>query len=134
MLPTINAILNGLSAVLLSLGYGFIRRGNMRVHKRFMIAAFGVSALFLISYLIYHAQVGSTAFTGQSWIRPVYFFILITHIILAAVIVPLAIITLIRALRERFALHKKIARWTLPVWLYVSVTGVLVYVMLYHLT
>lgn len=134
MLPTINAILNGLCAVLLSLGYGFIRRGNMRVHKRFMITAFGVSVLFLISYLIYHAQAGSTAFTGRGWIRPVYFFILITHIILAAAIVPLAIITLIRALRERFARHKRIARWTLPIWLYVSVTGVLVYVMLYHLT
>ncbi len=134
ILPTINATLNGISAILLSLGYLFIRRGNRQVHKRLMIAAFAVSALFLASYLIYHAQAGSTSFTGQGWMRPVYFFILITHIILAAAIVPLAIITLFRALKERFALHKKIARWTLPIWLYVSVTGVLVYLMLYHLT
>jgi len=132
-LPTVNATLNGISAVLLSLGYLFIRRGQPHIHKRFMLTAFGVSVLFFISYLTYHASAGSTHFTHQGWIRPVYFTILISHILLAAAIVPLAIITLIRALRKKFHRHKKIARWTLPIWLYVSVTGVVVYVMLYHL-
>ncbi|MBS1272547.1 MAG: hypothetical protein MAGBODY4_01693 [Candidatus Marinimicrobia bacterium] len=133
MLPAVNATLNGISAVLLTIGYILIRNGKWRIHKKVMLTAFGVSILFLISYLIYHANAGSTPFTGEGWVRPVYFAILITHIILAAVIVPLALITLFRGLRERFDKHRKIARWTLPIWLYVSVTGVIIYVMLYHL-
>jgi len=99
-----------------------------------MLAAFGCSSLFLISYLVYHFQVGSVGFKGQGWIRPVYFTILITHTILAATVVPLALITLFRALRERFDAHRRIARWALPIWLYVSVTGVVVYLMLYRLS
>jgi Predicted membrane protein len=98
-----------------------------------MLSAFGCSTLFLISYLVYHYQVGSVPFKGQGWIRTVYFAILITHTILAAAVVPLALMTLSRALKERFAAHRRIARWTFPVWLYVSVTGVIVYVMLYKL-
>lgn len=133
MLPAVNATLNGISAVLLTIGYILIRNGKWRIHKKVMLTAFGVSILFLISYLIYHANAGSTPFTGEGWVRPVYFAILITHIILAAAIVPLALITLFRGLRERFDKHRKIARWTLPIWLYVSVTGVIIYVMLYHL-
>jgi len=132
ILPTVNATLNGISAVLLSLGYVFIRRKKPHIHKRFMVAAFAVSVLFFISYVTYHASAGSTHFTGQGWIRPVYFTILITHILLAAAIVPLAIITLVRALRRKFHNHKRIARWTLPIWFYVSVTGVVVYLLLYH--
>jgi uncharacterized membrane protein YozB (DUF420 family) len=131
-LPTVNATLNSIATVLLITGYIFIRRGNMRIHKRIMITAFIVSALFLISYLIYHAEAGSRAFTGLGFIRPVYFTILISHIILAAGIVPLAIITLFRGWRAKYQKHKKIARWTLPLWLYVSVTGVIIYLMLYH--
>ena len=96
-----------------------------------MLSAFGVSTLFLISYLYYHAHVGSVRYTGTGWVRPVYFFILITHVVLAAVIVPLALLTVVRALRGRFEKHRAIARWTLPIWLYVSVTGVVVYLMLY---
>ena len=99
-----------------------------------MLAAFACSSLFLISYLVYHFQVGSVGFKGQGWIRPVYFTILITHTILAATVVPLALITLLRALREKFPAHRRIARWTLPIWLYVSVTGVVVYLMLYRLS
>lgn len=131
-LPTVNAILNAISAILLTIGYGFIRAGKWRTHKKIMLSAFGVSVLFLISYVIYHSVTGDTRFQGQGWIRPVYFTILISHIILAAVIVPMALITLFRALRERFDKHRKIARWTFPIWLYVSVTGVIVYMMLYH--
>ncbi len=132
-LPTVNAILNGTSAVLLVIGYYFIRRRRWRIHRAFMLAAFVVSTLFLISYLIYHAHVGSMPFRGQGWIRPVYYAILISHVVLAAAMVPLALVTLAQAFRGRFARHRGIARWTLPIWLYVSVTGVLVYVMLYHL-
>lgn len=132
-LPTVNATLNGISAVLLTVGYVFIRRNQPHIHKPFMVGAFSVSVLFFISYLTYHASAGSTHFTGQGWIRPVYFSILISHILLAATIVPLAIITLVRALRKKFYKHRGIARWTLPIWLYVSITGVVVYVMLYHL-
>ena len=131
-LPALNATLNSLSAVLLLAGYRNIRRKNIAAHRACMVSAFGVSTLFLISYLVYHYHVGSVPFTGQGWIRPVYFTILITHLILAATILPLALITLYRAGREQFDKHRRIARWTLPVWLYVSVTGVVIYLMLYH--
>ncbi len=132
-LPALNAFLNGTSAMLLTIGYFFIRRGKVTSHKVCMVTAFGVSCLFLVSYLIHHYQVGSIPFAGQGWIRPVYFTLLISHIILATLIVPLALTTLYRALSERFDKHVTIARWTLPIWLYVSVTGVLVYVMLYQI-
>lgn len=132
-LPALNAALNGTAGILLAIGYYYIRQGNMSAHKKLMISAFVVSAIFLVSYLIYHAQAGSTKFLGTGFIRPVYFTILISHIILAAAIVPMAIITMYRGLKARYDKHKKIARWTLPIWLYVSVTGVIIYVMLYHL-
>lgn len=125
--------MNGTAAILLLSGYSFIRKRKVTPHRVCMVAAFLTSTAFLISYLIYHARVGSAPFHGQGWIRPVYFFILITHIVLAASIVPLALVTLTRALREQFDRHRRIARWTLPVWLYVSVTGVVIYFMLYHL-
>jgi len=130
--PVINASLNGASTVLLLLGHRFIKKGRMPAHRATMITAVITSTLFLISYLYYHAHVGSVHFQGRGWSRPVYFTILISHVVLAAVIVPLVIVTLIRALRERFDRHRAIARWTYPLWLYVSVTGVLVYFMLYH--
>jgi uncharacterized membrane protein YozB (DUF420 family) len=130
-LPTLNAALNTLSAVFLCAGYFFIRRKNRSAHRRSMLAAVTCSILFLISYLVYHYQVGSIGFKGQGWIRPVYFTILITHTILAAAVVPLVLLTLVRALRERFDAHRRIARWTFPIWLYVSVTGVVIYLMLY---
>jgi putative membrane protein len=132
-LPAVNAFLNGTSAVLLAAGYLFIRRKRVTAHKFCMGTAFGVSCLFLASYLFHHYQVGSVPFSGQGWIRPAYFALLISHIILAAFIVPLALITIYRALGEQFDRHKRIARWTLPIWLYVSVTGVIVYIMLYRL-
>jgi uncharacterized membrane protein YozB (DUF420 family) len=132
-LPTVNAALNALSAVFLCAGYLWIRAGNRAAHRRCMLAAFGCSILFLICYLVYHFHVGSVGFKGQGWIRPVYFTILISHTILAAAVVPLALVTLVRALGENFAAHRRIARWTLPVWLYVSVTGVVIYLMLYRL-
>ena len=131
--PAIDAALNGTSAILLLIGRGFIKRGRVAAHRASMIAALVASGLFLICYLYYHAHVGTVHFQGKGWSRPVYFSILISHTILAAAIVPMVIITLSRALRERFDRHRAIARWTFPVWLYVSVTGVLVYVMLYHL-
>jgi uncharacterized membrane protein YozB (DUF420 family) len=130
-LPALNASLNATAAVLLVIGYILIRRGDRRRHKAVMLAAFSTSTLFLISYVVYHANVGSKRFEGQGPIRLVYFAILITHVILAAAIVPLSLITLTRALRNRFDKHRRIARWTLPIWLYVSVTGVIVYLMLY---
>lgn len=129
----LNATLNALSAVLLSTGYWMIRRGRVLAHKSCMGLAFLSSTVFLVSYLLYHARVGSVAFRGQGWIRSVYFTLLASHTILAAAIVPLAVITLSRALREQFDRHKRIARWTLPLWLYVSVTGVVIYFLLYHL-
>lgn len=132
-LPAVNATLNSASALLLAAGYFFIRRGKIAAHRRCMVAALTTSALFLTSYLIYHYNVGSVPFPGRGWIRVVYFSILITHTILAAVIVPLVLVTLTRALREDFVRHRRIARWTLPLWFYVSVTGVVVYVMLYRL-
>jgi putative membrane protein len=129
----LNASLNGLSAILLTAGFYFIVNGKIRQHRACMLTAFGVSTAFLISYVIYHVRVGNVRFLGEGWIRPVYFTLLISHVFLAIVILPLAIITLSRALKEKFPAHKRIARWTLPLWLYVSVTGVIVYVMLYHL-
>jgi uncharacterized membrane protein YozB (DUF420 family) len=132
-LPAVNAILNATSAILLSTGYRFIRRRQVSAHKRCMMAAFGTSTLFLISYLTYHYHVGSRPFQGQGWVRPLYFTILISHTILAAIIVPLALITLYRAWKAEFATHARVARWTLPIWLYVSITGVIIYVMLYQL-
>jgi putative membrane protein len=131
--PVINATLNGASAILLYVGHEFIKRGRMAAHRVLMIAAIVTSSLFLASYLYYHFHVGSVRFQGQGWSRPVYFTILTSHTILAATIVPLVIITLSRALRERFDRHRAIARWTYPLWMYVSVTGVVIYVMLYHL-
>ena len=131
-LPTLNASLNGLAALLLAAGYVMIRRGRVNAHRACMIAAFTTSALFLVSYVIYHAGAGSKPFEGQGAIRLVYFAILISHVILAVAILPLAIVTLARALKERFERHAAIARWTLPIWLYVSVTGVVVYLMLYR--
>jgi uncharacterized membrane protein YozB (DUF420 family) len=132
-LPELNATLNAIAAVLLVIGYVLVRRGYVQYHRRVMLAAFTTSALFLVSYVIYHANAGSRPFQGQGPIRAVYFTILITHVILAAAIVPLALITLSYGLRARFDSHVRIARWTLPIWLYVSVTGVVVYVMLYQL-
>lgn len=132
-LPAVNATLNATAAVLLVAGYILIRRRRITAHRRVMLTAFGVSIVFLICYLIYHAQVGSVRFRGTGTARTVYFTILITHTILAACVPVLAIITLNRALRARFDKHRQIARWTFPIWLYVSVTGVVVYVMLYHL-
>jgi len=131
--PVIDASLNGTSAVLLLVGRRFIKHGQMAAHRPVMIAALVSSSLFLASYLYYHWHVGSVHFQGQGWVRPVYFGILITHTILAAVIVPMIIITLSRALRLRFDKHQAIARWTFPLWLYVSVTGVVIYFMLYKL-
>jgi uncharacterized membrane protein YozB (DUF420 family) len=133
-LPTVNASLNALSGVLLILGYICIRKRWIDRHRRCMIAAFVASTLFLVSYLVYHAQVGSVPFTREGPVRPIYFSILVTHVILAAALVPLAILTMSRGLREHYPRHRAIARWTLPVWLYVSVTGVLVYVLLYQPT
>jgi uncharacterized membrane protein YozB (DUF420 family) len=131
--PVIDASLNGTSAVLLLVGRSFIKRGRMAAHRAVMIAALASSSIFLACYLYYHWHVGSVRFQGQGWSRPVYFSILISHTILAAAIVPMIVMTLSRALRERFDRHRAIARWTYPLWLYVSVTGVIVYFMLYHL-
>ena len=132
-LPLVNASLNGVATVLLIAGYVCIRRRRITAHRAAMVAAFVTSVLFLISYLTYHAHAGSRPFPGQGPIRVVYFVILVSHIILAATIPPLAGITLWRAYRRRFDRHIKIARWTLPLWLYVSVTGIVVYLMLYQL-
>jgi len=128
----LNASLNGTSAIMLACGYASIRNDKMKVHKGFMISAFAVSTVFLISYLIYHYRVGHVVFQGQGWIRPVYFALLLSHTVLAIVIVPLILITLRRAWLEKFDRHKIIARWTLPLWFYVSVTGVIVYILLYQ--
>ena len=133
MFPAINAVLNGASAVLIATGVLLIKRRHMTAHRRVMLAAVVTSSLFLISYLWYHAHVGSVHFPGQGWARPVYFAILTTHTVLAAVVVPLVLVTLVRGLRGRYDRHRATARWTYPVWLYVSVTGVVIYVMLYHL-
>jgi len=132
--PAFNATLNGISAVLLAGGYAAIRAGKRDVHKVFMISAFTASTIFLVSYVVYHLRVKQLVlFQGQGWIRPVYFALLISHTILAVVIVPLILITLRRAWLEKFDQHRLIARWTLPLWFYVSVTGVIVYLMVYQI-
>jgi len=138
-LPVVNACLNGLSAILLTSGYFHIRRKNVTAHRNCMISAFVTSILFLICYLTYHGYLayflhkGPTVFRNPSWFRPIYLVLLGTHTILAIVIVPLVLVTLQRAVKARFELHKKIARWTWPLWMYVSVTGVLIYFLLYHI-
>ena len=132
-LPLLNAVLNGTSTVLLTCGYLAIRRRRIAMHRTCMLGACVTSVLFLISYLTYHYQIGSRPFPGQGGIRLVYFIVLISHTILAVVIVPLACVTLYRALTAQWVRHQQIARWTLPLWLYVSVTGVVIYVMLYQL-
>ena len=132
-LPALNATLNGTCFVLLTIGYLLIRRGRVAQHRAVMIAAFCTSVVFLISYLTYHAQIGSKHFPGQGPIRYVYFSILLTHTVLAVVIVPMVLITLSRGLKRRDDRHRAIARWTLPLWMYVSITGVIVYLMLYRL-
>jgi len=132
-LPTLNAILNASAAVLLVWGYTLIRRGRRDTHRKVMLAAFATSCLFLVCYLIYHAQVGTVRFQGTGALRTLYLTILGTHTVLAAAVPVLAIITLRRGLAARYDRHRRLARWTLPIWLYVSVTGVVVYLMLYHL-
>jgi putative membrane protein len=132
-LPAVNATLNGLAAILLTMGFVMIRRGNRELHKRCMIAALATSGLFLVSYVVYHANAGSRPFLGQGAVRVVYFGILITHVVLAAAILPLALLTAARGLTAQFDRHVRLARWTLPIWLYVSVTGVVIYLMLYQL-
>ena len=132
-LPALNATLNATAALFLVAGYLAIRSGRRTLHKRCMLAALTASALFLTSYVIYHANAGSRPFTGAGAVRVVYFAILVTHVILAAAILPLALITTTRGLRSQFERHVRIARWTLPIWLYVSVTGVVIYLMLYRL-
>ena len=131
LLATVNASLNAIAAVLLGAGFYYIRRRRIEAHRVCMISAFAVSVVFLICYLAYHYQVGDVRFQGHGAVRPVYFTILISHIILAVATVPLAIFTLSRALRSRFDAHRRIARWTWPIWMYVSVTGVIVYLMVY---
>ena len=131
-LPALNAVLNGTSAMLLLAGYLLIRRGHRRAHKRCMLAALTTSALFLTSYVVYHANTGSRPFPGRGFARGIYFIILISHVLLAAAIVPLALVTVRRGLRAQYDRHVRIARWTLPLWFYVSVTGVVIYVWLYQ--
>ena len=133
VLPAVNASLNATSTLFLVIGWLFIRRRDMRRHRFCMWTAFAASGLFLASYLVYHANVGSVPYGGDGVLRIVYFAILITHVVLAAVILPLALVTLSRALSRRFDRHRAIARWTLPIWLYVSVTGVVIYLMLYRM-
>jgi len=133
-LPAVNASLNALSGVLLLIGYVLIRNRRIEQHRKFMLAAFAASSLFLVFYVIYHAQVGSVPFTRQGFVRPLYFTVLITHVTLAAAVLPLALVTLSRGLAARYNAHRRIARWTFPIWMYVSVTGVLVYVLLYQPT
>jgi len=132
-LPAVNASLNGLSAIFLMAGYRFIRRKNVPAHHRCMLSAVVTSTLFLICYVTYHLKAGRTVFKDPQWFRPIYLTLLLTHTVLAVVIVPMVIITLSRALRQRFDLHKRIARWTWPLWMYVSVTGVVIYFLLYHI-
>jgi uncharacterized membrane protein YozB (DUF420 family) len=131
-LPAVNAGLNALSGVLLLCGYALIRRHRIDLHRKVMLTAFATSSLFLICYVVYHAQVGSVPFPRQGLVRTLYFTILITHVTLAATVPVLAIITLTRGLKGRYPQHRRIARWTFPIWMYVSVTGVLVYVLLYQ--
>ncbi len=131
--PTLNAILNASSGVLLTCGFVMIRQRRITAHKTCMLLAFACSTIFLASYVLYHLRVGAVYFLGTGWIRPAYFVLLTTHTILAIAIVPLALITVSRALAAKYDKHRRIARWTLPIWFYVSVTGVIVYLMLYHL-
>lgn len=132
--PALNATLNATSALLLAGGYAAIRAGKMQVHKRFMLSAFGISVVFLVSYVIYHLRVKQVVlFQGQGWIRPVYFTLLLSHTVLAIVIVPMILVTLRRAWIQKFDKHRIIARWTLPLWFYVCVTGVIVYFMVYQI-
>jgi uncharacterized membrane protein YozB (DUF420 family) len=133
-LPAVNATLNAISGVLLVVGYALIRARRIQLHRRCMLTAFATSSLFLVCYIVYHVQVGSVRFPRHGFVRPLYFTILISHVTLAATVLPLAIITLSRGLKGRFPQHVRIARWTFPIWLYVSVTGVLVYVLLYQPT
>ena len=133
-LPAVNATLNALSGLLLLTGYVLIRRRRIEQHRKVMLAAFATSSLFLICYVVYHAQVGSVRFARQGFVRPLYYTILVTHVTLAAAVLPLALITLTRGLKGRFTEHRRIARWTFPIWMYVSVTGVIVYVLLYQPT
>ena len=133
MLPTVNAILNGTAGILLLLGYIQIRKGNRDTHKKFMLTALAVSLLFLTSYVIYHIQVGSVPYPYHDWTRPVYFIILIPHVILAIVMGPFIIIAVRHALKDNIEKHKRFVRWVFPVWMYVSVTGVVIYLMLYRL-
>lgn len=128
----LNASLNAVSTVFLTAGFLFIRRRMVSAHRFCMCAALVTSTAFLVSYVIYHYRVGSVRFAGEGWVRPVYFGMLVSHILLAAAVLPLALVTVSRALREQFDRHRRIARWTLPIWLYVSVTGVLIYWLLYH--
>jgi putative membrane protein len=130
-LPALNASLNGLAAILLGIGFVFIQRGEIERHRFCMVAAFVVSMAFLVSYVVYHVHHGATPFPGRGWVRPVYFTLLVSHVVLAALVVPLACVTLYRAWRSDFARHRKIAELTFPVWMYVSVTGVVVYWILY---
>jgi putative membrane protein len=132
-LPALNAILNGTAFVLLVSGYLLIRRGNRNAHRAAMIAAVATSGLFLTSYVAYHASAGSRPFTGEGAFRAFYFAILLTHVVLAAAIVPMVLLTLWRAAAGRYPQHRRVARWTLPLWLYVSITGVAIYVMLYRM-
>jgi uncharacterized membrane protein YozB (DUF420 family) len=132
-LPTVNAALNALATVLLVTGYVLIRRRRERAHRKAMLAAFGVSVLFLVCYVVYHAQAGSRRFEHTGPVRPVYYTILLTHVVLAAAVPVLAGVTIYLGYRDRRAAHRRVARWTFPIWLYVSVTGVVIYAMLYHL-
>lgn len=132
-LATVNALLNAGATLFLVLGFAFVKAKNIALHRLSMVTAFGFSSVFLVTYLLHHAQAGSVPFTGEGWLRVVYFAILIPHILLAAVVVPLALFTIYRGWTNRIALHRKVARITLPVWLYVSVSGVVVYLMLYRM-
>ncbi len=131
-LPAVNATLNGISTVLLLAGFVAIRRRRVALHRALMLSAFCTSTLFLVCYVIYHYHAGSRPFAGTGLVRPIYFSLLISHVLLAAALLPLVLVTMTRALRGRFESHRRIARWTWPIWMYVSVTGVLIYAMLYH--
>ena len=133
LLPHLNAVLNALSTSLLLTGFAFIRKGRKDIHRKAMVTAFGVSVLFVISYLIYHFEVGSVRFRGEGLLRVVYFVILGSHTLMAMMVPPLAIVTLVRGVRGQFDRHRELARWTLPIWLYVNITGILVYLLVYQL-
>jgi len=132
-LPTLNAILNGCSLILLIIGFIYIKRGNRTAHKRLMLLALVSSALFLTSYLIYHAEAGSTPYPYHNWTRPIYFAVLIPHVTLAAIMVPFILAAVYYALKQKFIKHTRITRWLWPVWVFVSLSGIIVYFMLYHL-